>query len=139
MSETLDNTTTESGKRPTFLTVLCILTWINSGLGALVFLLLTVAAGVIAEALSSIPGMDGFAEAGIAFFALMLLLSVGNIVGAAMMWKLKKTGFYIYAACNVIAFILPMILIEGWPFSIMGLFWVALFITLYGLNLKHLK
>lgn len=139
MSETLDNTTTEPAKRPTFLTVLCILTFISSGLGTLLYILAAIAFGVVGGMLESIPGMDAIASAGAAFFAVAGLLSAASLFGAIQMWKLKKTGFFIYAGANFVAWVLPMIMIDGWPFDIMGLFWVALFITLYGLNLKHMS
>lgn len=37
-------------------------------------------------------------------FILLFLFAVGKIYGAAQMWKLKKMGFYIYSACEVLAF-----------------------------------
>jgi len=138
MSETLDNTQ-EQAKRPTFLTVLCILTFIGSGLSTLIYLLATIAFGVVSGMLDSLPGGDMLAEAGMAFFAIYFVLSAASLFGAIMMWKLKKTGFYVYTGANVVAFFLPMIMLEGVPFNVMGFVFLAAFIVMYGLNLKHMR
>ena len=127
-----------SGARPTFLTVLCILTFIGSGLSTLLFILATIAFTAMADLLSKVPGMDGLLSGGIAFFAVFAILAGASLFGAIQMWKLKKMGFYLYVGANVLAFVLPLLWIKM-PFNAMGLVWLGLFITLYGLNLKHLK
>ncbi len=119
----------QTTQRPVFLTVLCILTYIGSGLGLLFGLIGLVAAGAI-ESFASylpIPGVDS----GIFKAIISLILIAGSLFGAIQMWKLKKLGFYIYAAANVILLIMS--------FGIMSLIFTALFIVLYGLNLKHME
>ncbi|MCD6564567.1 MAG: hypothetical protein J7K53_01350 [Bacteroidales bacterium] len=124
--------------RPTFLTVLCILTFIGSGLSALVLLIGLVAAGAASSVLSSIPGMGDISGLGSGYFIVVLVLALASLYGAIMMWQLKKMGFYLYSVANVIALFIPIIMAAG-KFSIFGLVITALFITLYGLNLKYLK
>jgi len=117
-----------TNQRPTFLTVLCILTFIGSGLALLFSLIGLVAAGAIESFASYLPvGVGG----GIFKSILLIVLIAGSLYGAIQMWKLKKLGFYIYAAANVILLIMS--------FGIMGLIFTALFIVLYGLNLKHME
>ncbi len=129
-------TAPESAKRPAFLTVLCILTWIGSGLGSLLLILLLVGAGFLAN--SSLGTLLGPALAGgSAMIGLLTVCSVGSLFGAIMMWKLKKVGFYIYAGCQVLSAITPLIF--GGTSGVMGYVFTALFIVLYGLNLKHMK
>lgn len=122
----------EVKKRPVFLTVLCILTFIGSGLGLLFGLLALVAAGYIQGIIDSIPGMTELG-AGVGIFNLVLavILSAASLYGAILMWQLKKIGFFLYVAAQVI------MLITG--FSILSLIFTALFIVLYALNLKHLE
>ncbi|MCK4631230.1 MAG: hypothetical protein KAT40_07290 [Bacteroidales bacterium] len=124
--------------RPTFLTVLCILTFIGSGLSALFLLIGLVAAGAISETLSSIPGMEDIGGFGTGYFLVTLVLALASLYGAIMMWKLKKIGFYLYSGANVIVIFVPMVIAAG-KFSVFGLVITALFIFLYALNLKHLK
>lgn len=124
--------------RPTFLTVLCILTFIGSGLSALGQLIGLVAAEALTSLFSSIPGMEDMGGLGSGFLAIVLVLSLASLYGAIMMWQLKKMGFYLYSGANVIALIVPIIMASA-EFPVRGLVFTALFIILYGLNLKHLK
>ncbi len=127
-------TTANANQRPTFLTVLCILTFIGSGLGILGSLFLVLGMGAILGALGS---LGGAATGGTAYAVIGLILSIASLVGAIQMWKLKKTGFYIYTAANVIGILLPVFF--GLGFSAIGAIIPVLFIVLYGLNLKHMK
>ncbi len=134
---------TPTKKRPALLTVLCILSFIGSGLSVLVYLLLLIGAGTFLSFLGNVPGFgDAMAESGagggMAYLAITLVLNAGTLTGAIMMWGLKKLGFWIYAGAFVLQFILPMIMVSG-KFSIFGLIIMALFITLYGINLKHMS
>ncbi len=133
-TETSVENNAEVGKRPGFLTALCILTFIGSGLGALFMLLATVGMGALA---AKIPGLGAAMAGGTAYFAVATVLAIASLYGAIQMWKLKKMGFFIYAGANVIGFIAPLIF--GLPFSAMGAIWPILFIVLYYLNVKHMN
>jgi hypothetical protein len=65
------------------------------------------------------------------------------VLGAYLMWQLKKTGFYLYTAATVFAVIIPIVLMGSNLITLMsviigGLFGL-IFIILYGVNLKHMK
>jgi FtsH-binding integral membrane protein len=134
MSEETTEVTAEAGTRPTFLTVLCILTFIGSGLGALFMLLATVGMGALME---SIPGMEAAMGGGTAYFAVGTILAAASLYGAIQMWKLKKMGFFIYAGANGVGIIVPLLF--GMPFGIAGAIIPILFIVLYYLNVKHMS
>lgn len=123
-------------KRPVFLTVLCILTFVGSGLGLLTSLLMVVGVGALMDLLGGFGG--GVMGGGVAYFGVAALMAAASLYGAIMMWKLKKMGFYIYTGSNVIAAILPIVWLGG-GFAFMSFLWPVVFIVLYGLNLKHLK
>lgn len=124
-------------KRPAFLTVLCVLTFIGSGLGLISFLAMAVGMGSLMSFMGDMGGASSVGNAGTAYFAVSALLAAGTLFGAIMMWKLKKTGFYLYTAASVIAFLLPLFF--GMSFSVMGAVVAVIFIVLYGLNLKHME
>ena len=134
MSEETTQQSAETAKRPGFLTVLCILTFIGSGLGVLGGLLMTVGMGSLME---SIPGMGAAMGGGTAYFAIGTVLAAASLFGAIQMWKLKKQGFFIYAGANIVGLILPLVF--GLPFSIAGAIIPVLFIVLYYLNVKHMN
>jgi hypothetical protein len=136
----MENATNEvaKAKRPGLVTVLCILTFIGSGLGTLVYLLLLIAAGSLGAMLADIPGVGSMiAGGGMAIFGASFVLSFASLFGAIKMWGMKKMGFFIYAIAQVLLLILPLFL--GVPFTIMPLVFTALFIVLYGINLKHMS
>ncbi|MDR0802585.1 hypothetical protein [Fluviicola sp.] len=94
MSETLDTITTS--KRPTFLTVLCILTFIGSGLGVLGGILGLVGSSALASFAPAAGGSVIWAIISLAGSALCLF-------GAIQMWGLKKSGFTLYLLGSLIA------------------------------------
>ena len=59
------------------------------------------------------------------------IIALLSLAGAIQMWKLKKLGFYIYAAANVI------MLVMG--FGIFALIVTAAFLVMYYLNLKAME
>ena len=67
----------------------------------------------------------------------LLLINIGTIVGPAMMLKMKKRGFIIYAVCNGIWAI--MFLITGDVNSIVIGLISILFIVGYGSKLKQMS
>tara|TARA_B100000809_G_C15115916_1_gene522423 strand:- start:1572 stop:1985 length:414 start_codon:yes stop_codon:yes gene_type:complete len=124
----------EAEARPTFLTVLCVLTFIGSGLGVLFGLLLTFGLGTM---LASIPGMEAALAGGTAYFATGTVIAAASLYGAIQMWKLQKLGFFIYAGASVVGILSPLLF--GLPFSIAGAIVPGLFIVLYYLNVKHMS
>jgi len=126
------------GKRPVFLTVLCILTFIGSGLGTLFGILGIVGASFLGDLMNSIPGMGAAMGATTGFMIVTTVLAAASLFGAIQMWKLKKMGFFIYAGANIIAPIATIVMLGG-GFAIMSFLWPVVFIVLYGLNLKHLS
>ncbi len=164
----MENQTSQNA-RPTFLTVVCILSFVGLG-WALINNLSTLAfstAGrtiynlvqdnlemALSQASASDPAAALFLEKIFdsilklidvlpLFAGLGLIFSGIALAGVILMWNLKKTGFYLYSAAKAMLVFLPIILI-GYNFisamiSIAMLIGAALFITLYGLNLKAMK
>lgn len=123
--------------RPTFLTVLCILTFIGSGWGVIGSAIQYASAGVQAQSLSitkdkmskdiakkdpddkgaqfaekMISSVSGsFTEKNIKNVAIASILgSLLCLGGAFLMWGLKKTGFYLYVAGILIGIIAPFVI-----------------------------
>ena len=63
------------------------------------------------------------------------------ILGAIWMWGLQKRGFWVYIAGNIIGILAPIIIFGGqigWSVGIMSLIASAIFTGLYAINLKYL-
>ena len=150
-------------QRPTFLMVLCILTFIGSGWGVLSNLYSVFTSGFMDNATlhmeqysnmvngledqSSASFMSGFLNSsmemlrataiharGIAI--LSMVLNLVSLLGGILMFQLHRSGFYVYTAAQVLMlFVLPYLVIMGMLWSA---FIAAIFIVMYALNLKHM-
>ena len=156
-------------KRPTFLTVLCILTFIGSGWGVLsqlFSLLFTNLVDVSAQTEQLNSMMDNMESgAGTSFLSgilsssqevmqatmmhaksiavISLVLSLLSLCGAILMFSLRRIGFYIYTVAQLLLlFVVPYF--AGFSMIVvMGMLFSALFtvvfIILYALNLKAMR
>lgn len=133
-------------ERPTFLKVLCILTFVSAGLSSIMALITPLIADRLIEFIQSLPNQDEaeaadairVLTAGWGYYSLLFVLSVASLVGAILMWQLKKIGFHIYALANSAALFVPMLMFSM-PFSWFGIMVTAAFIALYAMNLKFMK
>lgn len=159
-------------ERPQFLSVLCILTWVCCG-----FMFISTLVSVFnrpsqEEMEASIEQVKAYNEEAAeqmevlyesqdspAFIAsnAVNLISLGiSAFGAALMWQLKRKGFFIYVAGELIQYI-STFLMGSAPYAvsatmlnmsasaIMGMALAAMlvfdvvFFAMYGANLKHMK
>lgn len=140
MEQTVQTNDT-AAKRPTFLTVLCILSFIFSGLAIIGYVAAIGLAGVASAAMSNMSS-DAMAtytgpSAGLiwAYIVIGFITTLGGLYGVIKMWKLQKVGFYIYTACVVVSIIMGIVYSGFGVMSILPL----VFVVLYGLNLKAMK
>ena len=134
-------------ERPTLLKVLCILSWIGSGIQIITSTIYSIYVdqSVKQEIIALLPNdeMKGMYQK---VFDLMdntsiwyLLLYLGNIGVVYLMWNFKKNGFYGYILIQILILFVPFLIT---PFQISQLLTSSLFpmifIFLYGINVKHL-
>ena len=131
-------------KRPTMLSVLCILTFIGSGMNLFSSLMISLFYDQftgIAESISkslNLPGLEMIEEGKAIFFAVSALIYAGCIAGALLMWKLKKAGFHIYTIFQILLIISPMYFLHLSGPLYFDLILSGIFVILYSTNLKHM-
>lgn len=146
----MDQSSVPSRSRPSFLTVLCILSFIGIGMALI---------GYVASwfAVQRQLAMADAANAAFAatFRGALLDQRLGIIIGAAvlpfclsgvvLMWRLKRLGLYLYAAAELAAPVSAIILV-GFTGSgvqtatmLVGAAASVAFVVMYGCNLKHLQ
>ena len=138
-----NDNTMEPVKRPKILSVLCILTFISSGLGILSCIITPLTADMVKEYMMNAPNYDEtqmaerlkVIEAGWGYFLLTLVLVAGSLIGAIMMWKLKKNGFHFYAFSNLALLFVPT-LVLGITISWVSIILSVAFIGIYAMHLK---
>jgi hypothetical protein len=146
MEETQANPVQESKpKRPTLLTVLCILTFIGSGMNFFSSLMISLFYDqftVVAESINKslrMPGLEMILEGRPAFFAFSALIFAGSALGAILMWNLKKAGFHVYTIFQIILVISPMFFFNLPRPSFQDMIFPGIFIILYSTNLKYMS
>jgi hypothetical protein len=145
-------------KRPQFLTVLCILTFIGSGLafiGAIWGYFSVKASAGLLENMGNMEGdtygmMSGMQETmikavenAVPNLVIGLVCSLLCLFGALQMWKLKRSGFFIYSVGEITPAIAAFFLggggLIGSAGAIFGLVIAIVWIVLYAVNLKHMR
>ncbi len=128
-----------SRRRPDFLSALCILTFIGSGIAFLGYF----AASLFFEAAKAlIVQYTSWQSAEILsplYFTLLMVLYALSLTGAIRMWKRHRDGFWLYLIAQGIILFLPVIWIDGQAFSATNALFTALFTGGYGMNLKWLR
>ena len=157
--------TPPGGARNTFLTVICILTFIGSGWGVIKAIrsyatadyIASIASGTIKNAENEInqqantPGfvkqIMGSVEEDMNpdFLRKMAIFQfISNLFtlsGAILMWNLRKTGFYFYVAGIIVAVVAPFAmgrLVGAIGATLIG-FVGIIFIVMYAVNLKQMN
>jgi len=132
-------------QRPSLLNILCILTFIGSGMNFISSLMIALFYDqftIIAESINKsfhLPGLEMILEGRSAFFATSALIYMGSLVGAILMWKLKKTGFHIYTIFQFLLIISPMYFFHLSIPSFLDIILSSIFVILYGSNLKYMS
>ena len=149
-------------KRPAFITVLAILSWIYVAIGVLGALVNSFSSEEkqmqqIDEAIAIYDNMDEmpFLDDSVAVLEAsrdnLRITNLGNLIfllieGIAvfMMFNLKRNGFWLYTLAQI-GLVSLLIMVMPWPNIIstltvvFSLFLVLLFEILYAVNLKHMK
>ena len=129
-------------QKPTLLKVLCILTFIASGLGILFAILGAIGMGALMSFAGT--GSEVAAGAGIMIAIPGLIFAVAKGYGAWQMWQLKKVGFFIYAGAAVGSLIVTPIVTSvalgvGFDLPIWPVIFTAAFVGMYYTNLKVMR
>lgn len=133
-------------KRPGFLTFLCVLTFIGSGLSVLSYLAWAFMGNTMAsmqmpfqmEEMQDL--LDKMTAVSSWKYALISVLYLLSIVGAVFMIYMKKIGFHIYAGVQILILFLPTFLITNqFAPDIASLILTVLFLIGYGAFYKMMS
>lgn len=155
MNDILDELSVEGkiDQRPVFLTVLCVLTFVGSAVYIVYAAFTLLGYSQLDNVGSSL--MNGIDDefwrynrwVKIERYS-MIAGGFGCVVGAVLMLRMRKTGFYIYVASQIVPLVVGFFtansmgnFLGGFQFVsfILWSIFPAGFIILYSLNYKHLK
>ena len=132
-------------KRPNMLTVLCILTFIGSGMQLLSSLIIAGFYDIFVQIAHDFaekfhnPGFDQFSEVRPVFFLVSAILYAGSVAGAILMMNMKKSGFHVYTIFQILLIIATMYFMHLSRPDALEVLFSGLFIFLYSMNLKFMK
>jgi hypothetical protein len=124
----------EKISRPILLTWLCIA---SAGFGVawiIMFIVLITFSvrGIVPSGL--FPGIViQYLHAGYLFIGAEIALTGFGLTGVVMMWKIKKTGFYLYAFMKAIIYFLPVVFIGSDHLTFPALLISSILIVVYGI------
>lgn len=133
----------EQPERPEMLNILCILTFLGSGLAAFSYFFIFISYEntlIVAEELkSTYPEVMKLLAFGKRFFLTGFFLYSISLYGAIKMWNLKKYGFHLYTAAQILIVLLPAFLPGSAQISLFAILITITFILAYAANLKFMN
>jgi hypothetical protein len=129
-------------KRPPLLSILCILTFIFSGMSVIGFFAVSVnyeqSLEVMRTVYGNMPEAGFLLQAPRDFFFVSFILSALSLAGAILMWNLRKNGFHIYTASQLAMLAVPLLYFGSETNPLLNIVITALFVYLYARNLKYM-
>ena len=124
--------------RPGWLMVLCILTFISSGVSCLFTGIYSSLPMIMEQARDMMVSMYGdkvdVSQALVVqprmYYLLLCLLYAASVTGAAFMLGLRKVGFHIYTVAQALLLVAPVLFVHL-PFDVGGLLVTVAFVLLY--------
>lgn len=135
----------EANPNITLLKILCVFTFVGSGLGLVSYGVIGLIHNYFSQNLGLIPDEQNrelikmLLSAGRMFFFFNAILYAASFAGSVLLWRLKKIGFHLYTASQLLLLILPMAYIKGFPMPGTNIFLTILFIWGYSGFLKYMK
>lgn len=129
------------GPRPPMFVLLCVLSFIGSGLSAFLYFVMAINFDFVVGQFESgeivMPQLELFLTGGMSFFLLESILNALAFVGVRLMWQRKLVGFHLYTAAQVFLALVPVAFLEGRPFMIADTFLSGAFVLLYYMQLRR--
>lgn len=129
-------------QRPESLSIICILSFIGSGLASFSNLVIYFSFEMLFETYSSgglnLPGADIIFSFSKSFYFTSFIFYSASLTGVILMWKLKKKGFHVYAISQILLLILPTLYVKTDQFPLLGILITGIFIMFYYRHLKFM-
>jgi hypothetical protein len=137
----------QTGDQPRlgFLRALCILSFTGSGAGAFVFAFITAFYTLFKQQSdltlqgAELEMMQQLLSAGRWFFAAGSILYTASLLGAILMWRLRRNGFHLYTTAQILLLLLPMVMIRGYQVPSMNIWLSVAFVFGYANYLRFMR
>ena len=143
--EHFDQQPEETTPRLTFLKILCITSFIGSGMGLISYLFCGIFFDSLGPAIEASPFamqrdiMLMLMAAGRWFFLINAVFFGLSLFGAIQMWNLRKVGFHFYAMSQIALLIIPLLFMHGYAEAIPQAMVTGIFIFSYASHLRFMN
>lgn len=129
----------EKKERPSFLSALCILTFIGSGLAFFIYLFASLFFKKASDFIIQYSSWNSTDDINPFYFILLLSGYIISFFGALKMWRLNKTGLFFYIFSQLAILFLPVIWLGWSALSMTNTIFTIIFISGYSVHYKYLK
>ncbi len=131
--------TNNSASRSSFLSALCILTFIGSTAGFIGYFLASIYFEQVSQVIISYSSWHSTENISWFYFTLLMVFYAFSLTGAIRIWKLQRDGFFIYFIAQLAILVMPVLWLNWNAFSFTNALFTMVFITGYGINLKRMN
>ena len=131
--------TIKTSHRSNFLSALCILTFLGSGLSFLMYFFAALFFDEASEFIIKYSRWNSTEAISPLYFAIFTTLNTISLTGAIRIWKLHRDGFYFYVLAQLLLLFATAVWINFEAISISNVIFTTIFIVGYGLNFKKLN
>ena len=124
-------------QRPAYLSALCILTFLGSGLSFLIYFIAALFFKEASEFIIKFSRWHSTDAISPLYFTLFMTLNAISLTGAIRMWKLHRDGFFLYILSQLMILFLPAIWINTHAISVSNAIFTVIFFVGYGLNFRR--
>ena len=129
--------------RPVFLTIICVLTFLGSGLMAISFFFTGIFHELVLKVVENpefkMPGVELFQKTAAWAFVTASIFYTISVIGGIFMWNLKKVGFHLYTAAQIGLLFLSSYYIYPGGLPTGDLLFATTFVLLYAMHLKIMQ
>lgn len=129
------------GPRPPMFVLICVLSFIGSGLSAFLYLVMALNFDLVVTQFENgeieIPQLELFLTGGMSFFLLESLLNAISFIGVRYIWNKKLVGFHLYTASQLFLILVPVVFLKGHPFMVADALLSGVFVLLYYVQLRR--
>lgn len=125
--------------RSSFLTTLCILTYIGSGLAFIANVIFALNYATVVNFVEKTGQTTSSILPSSTHYYINAIFALFSLIGAFLMWGRRKKGFYIYSIAQVLISVFPVIILGENGISTFAIIISGLFIFLYALSYKEFQ
>ena len=118
-------------KRPVPFSAACVLSFIGSGMAALVFLAVTLFYNFFSGKIIGITNELSMEGTSRLYFLLMSAVQSLSLAGVTALWKFRRNGFFLYVFAQAAIILLPVIFLGKNSLSVTNTIFTIVFISIY--------